>query len=452
MADGTKYLPLGGGALISDFASLFSMARTRRTMFFVYGFMFAFVIFTVFLAFSPSNASSPWFTNIFATGNGSGSSSSSDDSNRSQLSSFFTSWFPNSSQQQFHNFTSVPTTTTTGKDAVRSNDTATFQSPQMSQDPSGAKNETKVEPLSPNRTAIVPPKPLVSANQSTISSVSSPATDKSSPKKDAKGAAENGVPSNSTVKSSPSEMSSSGKGDKGVAEKSVASNSTVKSPPTEKSVASNSTVKSPSPEKSVESKSTVKPPSPEKAVASNSTVKPPSPEKSGSETKNNGVAYKNVASNSTGKSSPTEKTSSGKEDKGVSEKGVVSNFTASLLKKQSNGTDSKQRTGDWLDSLMNCNLFEGQWVKDDSYPLYKPGSCSLIDEQFNCFLNGRPDQDYMKLKWKPKGCDLPRYGTESFPPFSVFKYFPSIEFNNSVSIKFSFLDSLLIRHFPALFW
>ncbi|RVW81390.1 Protein trichome birefringence [Vitis vinifera] len=330
MADGTKHLPLGGGALFSDFTSLFSMARTRRTMFFVYGFMFAFIVFTVFLAFSPANASSPWFTNIFATGTGSGSSSTSDDSYRSQFSSFFSFWFPNSSQEQVHNFTSVPTPTT-GTNATRSNDAATFQSPQKSKDPSGAKNETK----------------------SAISSVKSPPSEKGGSGKDDKG-----VASNSTAKSPSTEKSGSETKDKGVAEKRVASNSTVKSPPTEKN---------------------------------------------GSETKDKGVAEKSGV-----KSPPTEKSGSGKEDKGVAEKGVVSNYTASLLKKQSNGTDSKQRTGDWLESLMNCNLFEGQWVKDDSYPLYKPGSCSLIDEQFNCFLNGRPDKDYMKLKWKPKGCDLPR--------------------------------------------
>uniref|UniRef100_A0A5B6Z6F9 Uncharacterized protein n=1 Tax=Davidia involucrata TaxID=16924 RepID=A0A5B6Z6F9_DAVIN len=61
-----------------------------------------------------------------------------------------------------------------------------------------------------------------------------------------------------------------------------------------------------------------------------------------------------------------------------------------------------------MKSLMNCNLFDGEWVRDDSYPLYKPGSCKLIDEQFNCYLNGRPDSGYLKLKWKPKGCNLPR--------------------------------------------
>lgn len=65
--------------------------------------------------------------------------------------------------------------------------------------------------------------------------------------------------------------------------------------------------------------------------------------------------------------------------------------------------------GDFDKKLLNCDLYDGNWVRDESYPLYEAGSCSLIDEQFNCFLNGRPDSDYMKLKWKPKACSLPRY-------------------------------------------
>uniref|UniRef100_A0A5B6Z9L3 Uncharacterized protein n=1 Tax=Davidia involucrata TaxID=16924 RepID=A0A5B6Z9L3_DAVIN len=102
----------------------------------------------------------------------------------------------------------------------------------------------------------------------------------------------------------------------------------------------------------------------------------------------------------------------GNEDKRIEEKDVISNYTSSLLKKQSNGSNSsvsvKQRKEDLVVSLMNCDLFDGGWVRDDSYPLYRPGSCSLIDEQFNCFHNGRPDSGYQKLKWKPKSCNLPR--------------------------------------------
>ncbi|XP_049402369.1 protein trichome birefringence-like [Solanum stenotomum] len=68
----------------------------------------------------------------------------------------------------------------------------------------------------------------------------------------------------------------------------------------------------------------------------------------------------------------------------------------------------KERDVDLVKSLLNCDFFDGNWVKDESYPLYKPGSCSLIDEQFNCFLNDRPDSGYLKMKWKPNACSLPR--------------------------------------------
>ncbi|CAA0833583.1 Protein trichome birefringence [Striga hermonthica] len=95
------------------------------------------------------------------------------------------------------------------------------------------------------------------------------------------------------------------------------------------------------------------------------------------------------------------------------EKGiVVKNVTSSSpQRKHDNGTNSgvpKKGIDDLIESLMKCDLFDGNWVKDESYPLYKPGSCSLIDEQFDCFLNGRPDHGYYKQKWKPKGCTLPR--------------------------------------------
>ncbi|PSS36295.1 Protein trichome birefringence like [Actinidia chinensis var. chinensis] len=116
--------------------------------------------------------------------------------------------------------------------------------------------------------------------------------------------------------------------------------------------------------------------------------------------------------NETTNSVPQSSKTMGSEEKKVIEKGVIGTFGSSLLKKQSNGTNGqrseKQRSENLVDSLMNCELFDGKWVEDDSYPLYKPGSCSLIDEQFNCFVNGRPDNIYEKLKWKPKGCSLPR--------------------------------------------
>ncbi|XP_024628850.1 protein trichome birefringence-like [Medicago truncatula] len=57
----------------------------------------------------------------------------------------------------------------------------------------------------------------------------------------------------------------------------------------------------------------------------------------------------------------------------------------------------------------NCDIYEGSWVLDDSFPLYKSGSCPHIDEPFNCFLNGRRDNKYEKFRWQPKNCNMPRY-------------------------------------------
>ncbi|ONI27102.1 hypothetical protein PRUPE_1G068600 [Prunus persica] len=55
-----------------------------------------------------------------------------------------------------------------------------------------------------------------------------------------------------------------------------------------------------------------------------------------------------------------------------------------------------------------CDLYLGTWVKDEHYPLYKPSSCPYVDEAFDCQSNGRSDSEYLKWRWKPEGCDLPR--------------------------------------------
>ncbi|TXG57982.1 hypothetical protein EZV62_015811 [Acer yangbiense] len=88
---------------------------------------------------------------------------------------------------------------------------------------------------------------------------------------------------------------------------------------------------------------------------------------------------------------------------------TTSTVTCTTPTTSSSTTDFSQG----IETLMNCDLFDGEWVYDDSYPLYKQGSCSFIDHEFNCFQNGRLDTDYQKMKWKPKGCNLPRNMWES---------------------------------------
>ncbi|KAJ4954324.1 hypothetical protein NE237_011107 [Protea cynaroides] len=56
-----------------------------------------------------------------------------------------------------------------------------------------------------------------------------------------------------------------------------------------------------------------------------------------------------------------------------------------------------------------CDVSNGKWVFDENYPLYSNRSCSFIDEGFNCEANGRLDRDYMKWRWQPHNCNIPRF-------------------------------------------
>lgn len=65
-----------------------------------------------------------------------------------------------------------------------------------------------------------------------------------------------------------------------------------------------------------------------------------------------------------------------------------------------------------------CSLFLGTWVRDNSYPLYKPADCpNIVEPEFDCQMYGRPDSDYLKYRWQPQNCNLPTYFTHSSSSF-----------------------------------
>lgn len=55
-----------------------------------------------------------------------------------------------------------------------------------------------------------------------------------------------------------------------------------------------------------------------------------------------------------------------------------------------------------------CDLWTGRWVYDPSYPLWPVGSCQVGMNGSGCTELGRKDTDFMRFRWQPDGCTIPR--------------------------------------------
>ncbi|XP_068669684.1 protein trichome birefringence-like 4 [Aristolochia californica] len=84
----------------------------------------------------------------------------------------------------------------------------------------------------------------------------------------------------------------------------------------------------------------------------------------------------------------------------------VKNLPVRVSERKESSTDRKVENE--FKDMESCDLFNGDWVLDDSKPMYSPGSCPFIDDAFNCARNGRPDSDFMRLRWQPSACSITR--------------------------------------------
>ncbi|KAK7302938.1 hypothetical protein RJT34_13835 [Clitoria ternatea] len=62
----------------------------------------------------------------------------------------------------------------------------------------------------------------------------------------------------------------------------------------------------------------------------------------------------------------------------------------------------------------SCNIFSGNWSSYPKEPYYNNETCPFILNQINCIKSGRPDRDFLKLRWKPHDCELPLFNATQF--------------------------------------
>ncbi|CAN4112798.1 unnamed protein product [Withania somnifera] len=95
----------------------------------------------------------------------------------------------------------------------------------------------------------------------------------------------------------------------------------------------------------------------------------------------------------------------------VSEGLPINSANSSIHNVSVNLSKNGQVSSDVLKLMVKkeCDITKGKWVFDESYPLYTNASCPYIDEGFSCQANGRLDKNYMKWRWQPQDCDIPRF-------------------------------------------
>jgi hypothetical protein len=65
-------------------------------------------------------------------------------------------------------------------------------------------------------------------------------------------------------------------------------------------------------------------------------------------------------------------------------------------------------------NLSSCNIFKGEWVPDSGAPRYTTETCPVIHGHYDCIRYGRPDLGFVRWRWRPAGCDLPRLDAARF--------------------------------------
>ncbi|XP_026387275.1 protein trichome birefringence-like 2 isoform X2 [Papaver somniferum] len=92
------------------------------------------------------------------------------------------------------------------------------------------------------------------------------------------------------------------------------------------------------------------------------------------------------------------------------------NFTEQKINESliSEGDGNSTSSSSINEGKKKCDIYNGKWVRDEKVPYYPVGSCPYIERSFNCRINGRRNDDYLKWRWQPDECDIPRLNATDF--------------------------------------
>jgi hypothetical protein len=63
---------------------------------------------------------------------------------------------------------------------------------------------------------------------------------------------------------------------------------------------------------------------------------------------------------------------------------------------------------------LSCDIFKGEWVPDHGMPGYTSETCPVIHGHYDCMRYGKPDLEFLRWRWRPDGCELPRFDAARF--------------------------------------